>query len=74
MQENWVDPWASSEAAERFDEQNKLQGWNLDEVKEEFDAFFAEFDVNAINDEDNEDRDKLDVALKNSLSLYNTGI
>ena len=49
-------------------------GWDLNEVKEEFDDFFATYDASLITDTEHEDRDKLDLELRKTLSLYDQGI
>lgn len=46
----------------------------MEEIREEFDEFFAEHDASVITNTEHEDREKLDVELRKTLYLYDQGI
>ena len=73
IEKHWTDQWEEG-SGDRWDLDNKKVGWNLDEVREEFDAFFEDHDSSVITDENHEDREKFEVTLKNTANLYDQGI
>ena len=50
MDEHWKNPWKVN-SDDRWDIKNLDQGWNLEEVEQEFDAFFATYDPSIISDD-----------------------
>ena len=61
-------------SGDRWDTANKELGWSLEEIKQEFNEFFETYDASLITDIEHEDRDKFDVELRQTLSLYDLGV
>ena len=73
MDEHWKSSWSEEDSGDRWDLNNLADGWNLDEVRQEFDEFFAVHD-STIADDDHEDADKFQLELKQTMGLYDKGI
>lgn len=50
-------------SGDRWDIDNLQDGWDLDEVRQEFDDFFAKHD-SSITEDDHDDADKFDLELQ----------
>ena len=73
VQKHWEGQW-EEDSGDRWDLDNKKVGWNLDEVREEFEAFFEENDATVLTELDHEDREKFELTMKNTANLYDQGI
>ena len=47
--ENWIESW-SDQATDRWQTQNQVTGWSLDQARQEFDSYFAENGASLVSD------------------------
>ena len=69
--DHWKEQWGDSE--DRWAAENVSQGWNLDEVRAEFDEFFAK-NLGADISTDGQAKDKFELELESAMKLYEKGI
>ena len=72
LNENWSSYWAEG-SGDRWDAKNLEDGWDLEEVEQEFEDFFNEFGSEIVN-EDHKDQDKFKAELDQAARFYNKGI
>ena len=66
--DNWQDSWVEG-SGDRWDVANLETGWDLDQIQEEFDFYFAENDPNLISD-GGENQQKFEYELMSTMNLY----
>ena len=72
LDKHWKGSWAE-DASDRWNAQNLENGWDLEEVRQEFGDFFQEHGHEII-EKDHLESDKFETELKQTLRLYNKGI
>ena len=72
---SWDDKWGNDDIyGDRWNESNKEEGWDMDDIRAEFDDFFASTEQADIYVDPQLEKESIEVEIVEALSMYERGI